>query len=313
MVRGRYPSLSIIIPTKNRGECLESLVRSLLRQDSLPREVIIVDQSDSRESHERVLSLWRGATRAGLDSTCLRYIYDPTIPGAAMARNRGMEEARGEVWLFVDDDMEPESDFVRAVLEVYVAMPDVDGVSGIVTNYERPGLALRMWSGIFELGPFHDERQPIYWNAEKLRGGAPIPVAKFGSGLMSFRAEVVRQHRFDGTLRGVPPGEDVDFCARLGAETRLVIAPTARIAHRPSAVGRSREYWVREYVQGKLYAYHRNWAFGPWNRAAKLWFQVGCGLVAAFGSARRGSLLPWRGLLEGMREAARLTSGAPLK
>src|SRR6185295_6043542 len=141
---------------------------------------------------------------------------------------------------------------------VYAGWPAIGGVSGIITNYSMPSWLFRSWARVFLRGPFHDERQPIYWNANKLRDHEPIPVTKFGSGLMSFRADVVRHVRFDESLRGLPPGEDIDFCIRLGPETRLVIAPGARIAHQPSPIGRSKEYWIKEYAQGKLYVYHRN-------------------------------------------------------
>jgi GT2 family glycosyltransferase len=219
-----------------------------------------------------------------------------------------MSAADGQVWLFLDDDMEPEPEYIEEVLAVYARWPSVDGVSGIITNYATPSWMFRWWSRIFLLGPFHDERQPIYWRASQLRGHDPIPVTKFGSGLMSVRAEVAKGVRFDESLRGLPPGEDIDFCVRLGAGARLVIAPRARIAHQPSGTGRSKEYWIKEYAQGKLYVYHRNWRGALRNRLCCGWFKIGCALVAAFGSVRRGSLEPWRGFVRGVREARNLTA-----
>ena len=221
-----------------------------------------------------------------------------------------MATADGSVWLFLDDDMEPEGDFIEQLLTVYAGWPSIGGVSGIITNYSTPSWAFRSWARVFLQGPFHDERQPIYWKANKLRDHGPIPVTKFGSGLMSFRADVVRHVRFDESLRGLPPGEDIDFCIRLGPGTRLVIAPRARIAHQPSPTGRSKEYWIKEYAQGKLYVYHRNWQWGLRNRLCCLWFEVGCALAATFASLHRRSLTPWRAFLKGVREAGNLTTPA---
>jgi GT2 family glycosyltransferase len=219
-----------------------------------------------------------------------------------------MESADGVVWLFLDDDMEPERDFIEQLVAVYAKQPSIGGVSGIITNYAEPSWAFRVWARTFLRGPFHDERQPIYWRADELRDHGPIPVGKFGSGLMSFRADVVRHVRFDESLRGLPPGEDIDFCIRLEPGTRLVIAPRARIAHQPSPTGRSNEYWIKEYAQGKLYVYHRNWHWGLRNRLCRVWFEVGCALVAAFASLHRRSLDPWRAFVKGVREAAKLTA-----
>jgi GT2 family glycosyltransferase len=303
--RPAYQPVSVLIPTKDRPTCLERAVELVLTQTTLPTQIVIVDQSATDESRRRVDALF-AASSPSRKSVRLCYIHEPTIPGAAVARNRAMAEADGLVWLFLDDDMEPEVDFIEQLLAVYARWPSVGGVSGIITNYARPSLAFRIWSRMFLRGPFHDERQPIYWRAEELRQHDPIAVTKFGSGLMSFRADVVRDVRFDEALRGLPPGEDIDFCARLGPHSGLVIAPRARIAHRSSPTGRSQEYWVKEYAQGKLYVYHRNWQRGCRNRLCCLWFEVGCALVAAFGSVYRRSLEPWRAFVSGVRDAAAL-------
>jgi GT2 family glycosyltransferase len=219
-----------------------------------------------------------------------------------------MELAEGDVWLFLDDDMGPEPDFVEEILTVYGRFPNVDGVSGIITNYPRPTLAARFWAAIFLRGPFQDERQWIYWSARGLRNSEPIRVAIFGSGLMSFRASVVRNHRFHGALRGLPPGEDVDFCARLGPNATLVIVPRARTTHNQSDVGRAVNHWIKEYVQGKLYPYHRNWSHGIGNYLARAWFTAGCALLVLFSCLRGRSLAPWRAFVCGLREASRLAA-----
>jgi len=302
--------VTVMIPTKDRPTYLERAMGLVLGQSVLPGQIVIVDQSATDESRCLVEALFAGASPTVRQTTRLCYIHEPTIPGAAVARNRAMAEATGAVWLFLDDDMEPEPDFIEQLLAVYACWPSMGGVSGIITNYSAPSWAFRSWSRIFLRGSFHDERQPIYWNADRLRDHDPIPVTKFGSGLMSFRADVVRHIRFDESLRGLPPGEDIDFCLRVGPRTRLVIAPRARIAHRPSPTGRSREYWMKEYAQGKLYVYHRNWRWGLRNRLCCVWFEVGCALVAAFASLHRRSLKPWRAFVKGVREAAILTAPA---
>ena len=305
-----FQPLSVIIPTKDRPACLEHAVTQILAQTVLPSQLIIVDQSATNESRRRVEALFAADASTDRQGVRLCYIHEPTIPGAAVARNRAMATADGHVWLFLDDDMEPEQEFIEALLTVYARWPSIGGVSGIITNYSRPSWAFRIWSWVFLQGPFYDERQPIYWRANHLRNGDPIPVTKFGSGLMSFRADVVRDIRFDESLRGLPPGEDIDFCVRLEPRTSLVIAPQARIAHQPSPTGRSKGYWIKEYAQGKLYVYHRNWQWGLHNRLCCLWFEVGCALAATLASLRRGSLGPWRAFLDGVREARSLATPA---
>src|SRR5208283_3256888 len=90
----------VIIPTKNRASDLAIVVRSLLGQTVLPAQVVIVDQSSDDSGFERVKTKFADAPGVRLD-----YIRDTSINGAAAARNRAMENATGDVLLFLDDDV----------------------------------------------------------------------------------------------------------------------------------------------------------------------------------------------------------------
>lgn len=299
----RLPSASVIIPTKNRPDDLERTVSTLLGQSSLPQELIIIDQSADEESHRGVERQFRQAPPGVREGLQLRYRIDASITGGAEARNRAMDIASGEVWVFLDDDVILEPDFLEELLRAYDGVPELTGVSGVITNYSPPKLWVQLWNIVFRRGPFHDERQPIYWSAERLRHAPPIPVSRFGGGLMSFRASAVKHLRFDENLRGVSEGEDVDFCCRLPAGSRLVICPRARLAHMMSPQGRANDHWLNRMVLGTHFLYRKNWRRGVINRLWFLWLNLGCGLLATAASARRGSLEPWRDLLAGMAEA----------
>jgi GT2 family glycosyltransferase len=305
-------SLSIIIPTKDRPNDLEATVEGVFRQSLSTTHLVIVDQSQSNESQALVTKQYAEAPSPLRERLQLRYLRDPVVPGGGVARNRGMEIAEGEIWLFLDDDVTLEPNFVEELLTVYQQHPHVTGVSGIITNYERPPRAYRLWAFVFVRGPFHDERQPIYWKADRLRNAAPIAVRKLGGGLMSFRADAIRAHRFDENLTGVSDGEDVDFCAQLGPDAVLMIAPRARLAHKASPVGRTRDHWLRRFARANHYLYHRNWARGFRNGLAFVWLNVGLGLAALLACARRASLAPWRALREGTHEGTRVALPRPM-
>jgi len=299
-------SVSVIIPTKGRPLDLEFTVGSILQQSVLPVQLIIVDQSEDNESRRRVEKLLSEAPLQVRDAIALDYLRDAAISGGAVARNRAMDIARGDIWLFLDDDVCLEGNFVEELLTVFHSHPHVSGVSGIVTNYYVPPWAYRLWTVIFVRGPFHDERQPIYWKANCFRNSEPFAVRKLGAGLMSFRAETIRSHRFDENLAGVCDGEDVDFCERLGPDEALMIAPRARLVHKASPIGRAREHWLMRFAKANFYLYHRNWQNGFANRFAFAWLKMGLGIVASLASFRRSSLTPWRALLEGTREGLRI-------
>jgi glycosyltransferase involved in cell wall biosynthesis len=290
-------SLAVLIPTLNRPHDLEIAVRTLLAQTVLPHELIIIDQSLSDESERRVRALFENSAAA----VALRYTRDTTIKSLAIARNVALDQNRCEIFLFLDDDVELEQDFIERLMEGYVIDAGVTGISGIITNY-RPGkLVDRMWQGLFVRGPFRDERQALYYRAEELRSAGRIPVSRFGGGLMSFRTDGIGGLRFDPKLKGASEGEDVDFCLHLPVGARLEIDTRARLVHKASAGARKDEHWIASVVRGNSYLYHRNWRHGLRNRIAFGWLLCGFALLAMVSSMKRASSVPWKEFIGAVR------------
>lgn len=246
------------------------------------------------------------AERAGMIELC--YILDPSIRGVATARNRAMEIASGDIWLFLDDDVRLARDFVEELISLYEKRPDIGGIAGLITNYSRPPWGYRAWSWVFERGPFNDERQPIYWNADGLPNDGPIVVRKFTGCAMSFRASVLGDVRFDQKFPWAL-AEDIDLCARLRGVT-LVIAPRTRVAHLRSPLNRARDHWIRAHALTAYYMYRRNWAHGIVNKICFRWLQVGECIVVAMSCAKQRSMDPWRALRTGVQQAYQVTTAA---
>ncbi len=285
------PKVSVVIPTKNRREALEETIRTLVAQTRLADELIIVDQS-------------RTESVPSTSPIRLKYIYNPQITGASQARNEGMKQATGDVWLFLDDDVLLEPDFIEKLLEGYTA--GVTGVSGIVTNYSAPPIFRRLWELTFELGPYHDDRQDVYRKVEQLRNAEPTRVRQFGAGLMSFRAEAIRGLWFDENLTGACFAEDIDFCARLPQNSVLLITPQARLVHKRSVKGRNAVHWLDLHAQGANYMRQRHWRKGIWNNLCFAWLNVGYTLAAILSSARRTSAEPWHAWQQGAKRGRAL-------
>jgi GT2 family glycosyltransferase len=298
--------VSLIIPTKNRSSDLEHTLESVFGQKILPTQLIIVDQGQGDETRKSMEKLFADARFRVREKIQLCYISNTKISGLTVARNRAMEVAQGDIWLFLDDDVVLEANFLEELLSVYQRYPQVTGVSGIISNYLRPSLPYRLWAFAFARGPFQDERQAVYWQADRLRVSEPIAVTKLGGGLMSFRGDAIRGRCFDENLCGVSDGEDVDFCARLGPDALLVIAPRARLVHKKSPIGRAQEHWLRRFARANYYLYHRNWERGFRNGLAFVWLNMGLGLVAALASIRRVSSSPWLAFVEGARDGTRV-------
>jgi len=246
------------------------------------------------ESEEAVRKLYDEASAGVRARMELKYLHDTSITGAATARNAGIEMATPEILLFLDDDVELEREFVENILAAYAEEPDAVGVSGVMTNYRRAPLPMHLWRMIFFRGPFYDERQDVYVNAERLRNSPPVRVSKFTGALMSFRAQALRECKFDETLKRGSEGEDVDLCLRMGRNAKLLMTPRARLKHKISPAARAREHWIGSVARGNSYLYYRHWNHGIWNRLFFQWMKFGMGLIAGYACMRRGSREPWR-------------------
>lgn len=96
-VDGREKSLiSVVIPTYNRKELLVRAVNSVLNQTWKDLEVLVVDDA-STDGTEACL-------REQVTDPRVRYLRQERQQGACAARNRGVEEARGEWIAFQDSD-----------------------------------------------------------------------------------------------------------------------------------------------------------------------------------------------------------------
>jgi glycosyltransferase involved in cell wall biosynthesis len=86
-------------------------------------EVIIVDNNSTDGSAQMVAGYPR-----------VRLLHEP-VQGDYAARNRGIREARGDVFAFTDSDTAPRPDWLRAI----VAHLDEDGAQLLVGRNEFPG------------------------------------------------------------------------------------------------------------------------------------------------------------------------------
>jgi GT2 family glycosyltransferase len=120
--------ISVIVVTYNRDEPLRQTLECLLKQAPAPREIIVVDQSTGHNANtQRFLN-------DVIEREQIRFIFQPE-PNAQRARNRAIAEARGEVLLFVDDDVLMDEHLVGAHWKNY-ADSELAAVCGF---YTEPG------------------------------------------------------------------------------------------------------------------------------------------------------------------------------
>lgn len=110
--------ISVIIPTYNGGQHLDSCLSAIRQCQFVPHEILVVDNGsidDSRliaHRHDVVL----------VDSV------GPSGPG--VARNEGARVAQGNILLFVDADVMIYPDVLSRVFEIFEEQPDLAAVFG---------------------------------------------------------------------------------------------------------------------------------------------------------------------------------------
>lgn len=104
--------LSIIIPTLNRIDTLNITLKQLEQSSRWPDEVIIVDQSSSVKIAEAIKSECH-------DSKLPIIYYHSNIPSSVKARNIGMNLAKGDIVVFMDDDLSVKTDTLKNLCQLF--------------------------------------------------------------------------------------------------------------------------------------------------------------------------------------------------
>lgn len=140
------PFVSIIVSTFRRPEVLRETLQALLHLD-YPQdrhEIVVIDDGSGDETAEIARELQAGCAR-------LHY-HEQSNSGVATARNNGARAARGEVLIFLDDDIVVEPDVVRR----HLAAMDEFGACLVNGHWEfAPALAASLRAtpfGRFRIG-----------------------------------------------------------------------------------------------------------------------------------------------------------------
>lgn len=106
---------SIIIPVYNRIDEVNELLESLLAQSERNFEVIIVEDGSTQPCRDTA----EAARSKGLD---IKYFFKDN-EGRSIARNYGMEHARGDYFVFFDSDCVIPPDYFRNLAEALANTP----------------------------------------------------------------------------------------------------------------------------------------------------------------------------------------------
>ncbi len=97
--------LSIIVPTLNEEKYIGSCLKSIKKQD-VDKEIIVVD-SNSEDDTAKIAKKYAD-----------KVIVTKKV-GVGMARNKGAEKAKGDIYLFIDADMRLNKGVLKRVLKEF--------------------------------------------------------------------------------------------------------------------------------------------------------------------------------------------------
>lgn len=229
------PAVSVIIATRDRPDdcqrAVQSVVRDLEGRPGAPPttpevEVLVVDQSAGDATRRRIEELGsplvRQVTMAGAEG--------PHV-GASAARNRGAALARGELLLFIDDDVEVLPGWFAGWRRVVDAHPACAVFFGEVLPCGS--LPANAFVAAFEVP------EPRVWGPEVLRHG--FDRVGLSANMALRKRDYAALHGLDACLGAgseLRGSEELDLGYRVVASgRRLVHAPGTPVLHHGFRVG----------------------------------------------------------------------------
>ena len=129
------PMVTIVIATRNRETYLVDLLKSLTKQSFRSFEVVVVDDSDRKESRKAVSRI----VGRFLKDLKIRLLRNPSRLGLPSSLNRGLAAAKGRIVAFTDDDCIVDKSWLKNIIRWY-RYPKVGGVGGRVIPVEHDAM-----------------------------------------------------------------------------------------------------------------------------------------------------------------------------
>lgn len=213
------PDVSIVIPTYGREQVLVDTVESLLALEYPASEIILVDQTARHEpSTAKRLEGWERAGR-------IRWIRqrEPSIP---RAMNAGFRQARGEVVLFLDDDIVPAPGLVLIHARAHASGETRIVAGQVLQPGEEPQAA-------------ENAGRPFSFNSSSRQW-----IREFMGGNFSVRRDLaIELGGFDENFVHVAYCFEAEFSHRTAqAGERILFEPGASIRHLKAARGGTRSF-----------------------------------------------------------------------
>lgn len=225
---------SVIIVTKNRVGDLQDTLVYIFASNRLPDETIIVDDSTNNDTY----------------TLCKHYdvhYVRGNGKGITTARNIGLQYAKGDVILFIDDDIQIDSNYIINMMEYYTNNKLCLGQMGYDTNFWMINKLTRFRNlCLWVVGEAHRKQNTctllpsflIVWPYPEPSNNI---ITRWLNGCnMSYRREVFDETKFNDQLTGYSMCEDLEFSYQLYKRHpgSMVLNMQCKLFHRYSDTNR---------------------------------------------------------------------------
>ena len=269
------PRASVIIPNWNGLRYLRPCLDALAEQTYPDREVLVVDNGSQDASVETMAR----------EYPWVRVLALPENLGYAGGCNAGIQTARGDILVLLNNDTVPEPGWLAALVTALDEHPDAGSAASRIMLYDRRD-TLHSAGDLYRANGIPDSRGvwqpygPPYDRAAYVFGGC--------GGAVAIRRDVIEQvGAFDRRFFMYCEDVDLNWRAQL-AGWRCIYTPDAVVYHHLSATGGGP---LASYYVGRntLWVLARNYPGALFRRN---WRQV----LGAQWAVARDALRNWRGL-----------------
>lgn len=185
--------VTVIIPTYNRKEYLETAISSVANQTYKNIEILIIDDGSENNYAESICNKFLNCT----------YFYKEN-GGLSSARNFGIKKAKGDYIAFLDDDDFWGISKIEKQVKILIENPSVDCVHSSVAVVDKNGKTTGKYFGAAQ-NKIHKRSGNVFWNA------LCVWVVKSPTPLIRKKV-FLPDLLFDESIK---VGEDVDFYQRM--------------------------------------------------------------------------------------------------
>ena len=201
--------ISVVIPLYNKEKSIASTLRTVLSQTFSDYEIVIVNDGSTDNSVVEVEKV---------RDDRIRLIHQQNA-GVSAARNRGIEEAKGDLIAFLDADDEWKPEYLATQYFLYQKYPDC-GV--YACNYEFRDAKGKVSPTIIRKLPFN-ERDGILSNYFEVASCSNPPICS-----ISIMVKKNAIQAIGGFPIGVKSGEDLLTWARLAVNTTIAYSKSVQ-------------------------------------------------------------------------------------